>query len=101
MPMAAIRRSSSCSMPDVWRALAHNKGALVMLLQNYYTYGYHDPEHSYNDSTYHDKETAVDWQNGWRLNADHLLVGGAEWRKITSKLSRFLWKTGLILLINP
>ncbi len=53
----------------------------LRVYQNYYTYGYHDPEHSYNDSTYHDKETAVDWQNGWRLNADHLLVGGAEWRK--------------------
>ena len=34
----------------------------------------------WSDSSYNNKAMGVDWQNGWRLDAHHLLVGGLEWR---------------------
>lgn len=57
--------------------------AHLRVYQNFFRYDFHDYSHSAYDTQYlkSDRETGVDWQDGWRLGKNNVLTAGIQWRR--------------------
>jgi len=66
--------------------------AYTRVYLNDYSYNYFG-ENSYDDSSYRNKELGLEWQDGWRLDKNNLLVSGLQWRNTTVDNSYFGSKT--------
>ncbi|BBB91887.1 MAG TPA: TonB-dependent receptor [Methylomusa anaerophila] len=77
---------SKTSLSNNW-ALTYNfdKGletaGYLRIYENYYTSTMHELTSGvWSATSYSNRARGIEWQDGWRLNADNILVGGAEWR---------------------
>ncbi len=73
-----------------WK-LGERTNNFLKLYRNHFTYDYRNhmdyryPDYYFNGVSYTNRADGAEWQQTWKINDSHTLLGGASWRKTTAE----------------